>query len=128
MCGIAGAISLDRKPVGRLGSVLGAMNGLIAHRGPDGQGVWQSDNHECGLAHRRLAIIDLSAAGKQPMIGPNGHVLTFNGEIYNYLELMQELYGSWTFKSRSDSEALLAAYDKWGVDCLQRLRGMFAFA
>ena len=104
------------------------MNSLIAHRGPDGEGFWREAGDICGLAHRRLAIIDLSPSGHQPMIGPNGTVLTYNGEVYNYLELMGELSGSWEFKSRSDSEAILAAYDRWGMDCLDHLRGMFSFA
>lgn len=128
MCGIAGAVSLDGKPIPRLKSVLNAMNKLIEHRGPDGQGTWTAPNDVCGLAHRRLAIIDLSPSGHQPMVGPNQSVLTFNGEIYNYLELMDELKGSWTFRSKSDSETILAAYEKWGADCVDHLRGMFAFA
>lgn len=128
MCGIAGAISLDHKAIPKLKPALMTMNELIAHRGPDGEGLWTSPDNDCGLAHRRLAIIDLSSSGHQPMIGQAGHVLTFNGEIYNYQELMAELSGFWHFKSRSDSETLLAAYAKWGVDCLSHLRGMFAFA
>ncbi|AWM87678.1 asparagine synthase (glutamine-hydrolyzing) [Microvirga sp. 17 mud 1-3] len=128
MCGIAGAISIDRKAIPRLKPALATMNELIAHRGPDGEGIWASSDSVCGLAHRRLAIIDLSPSGHQPMVGQSGHVLTFNGEIYNYQELMAELSGFWHFRSRSDSETLLAAYAKWGVDCLSHLRGMFAFA
>lgn len=128
MCGIAGAVSLDRTPIRNLPSVLGAMSNLIAHRGPDGRGFWQAPGDVCGLAHRRLSIIDLSDHGHQPMKAPNGSVLTFNGEIYNYVELMDELKGSWSFQSRSDSETILAAYDRWGVDCLDHLRGMFSFA
>jgi asparagine synthase (glutamine-hydrolysing) len=128
MCGIAGAVSLDGKPIRKLGSVLDVMSGLIAHRGPDGSGFWQAPGDMCGLAHRRLAIIDLSPSGHQPMVGPNGSALTYNGEVYNYLELMNELAGTWSFRSRSDSETILAAYAKWGADCLDHLRGMFAFA
>jgi asparagine synthase (glutamine-hydrolysing) len=128
MCGIAGAISLDGHPIPRLASALEVMNSLIAHRGPDGQGTWSGAGDRCGLAHRRLAIIDLSSSGQQPMNGPNGSVITFNGEIYNYRELMDDLSRGWRFKSRSDTETILAAYDKWGVDCLDHLRGMFAFA
>lgn len=128
MCGIAGAVSLDRTPIRNLPSVLGAMSNLIAHRGPDGRGFWQAPGDVCGLAHRRLSIIDLSDHGHQPMKAPNGSVLTFNGEIYNYIELMDELKGSWNFQSRSDSETILAAYDRWGADCLDHLRGMFSFA
>ncbi|WP_210497150.1 asparagine synthase (glutamine-hydrolyzing) [Microvirga antarctica] len=128
MCGIAGAVALDRTPIKNLSSVLGAMSNLIAHRGPDGRGFWHAPNDICGLAHRRLSIIDLSESGHQPMTAPSGAVLTFNGEIYNYLELMDELKGSWNFRSRSDSETILAAYDRWGADCLDHLRGMFSFA
>ncbi|MBZ6076287.1 asparagine synthase (glutamine-hydrolyzing) [Microvirga puerhi] len=128
MCGIAGAVSLDRTLIRNLSSVLGAMNTLIAHRGPDGHGTWQAPSDVCGLAHRRLAIIDLSPSGHQPMVAPNGTVLTFNGEIYNYVELMEQLSDSWNFRSRSDSETILAAYARWGADCLDHLRGMFSFA
>lgn len=128
MCGIAGAISLAHRPIPRLEQALGAMSHLIAHRGPDGSGFWASNDRSCGLAHRRLAIIDLSPSGQQPMHAPNGSVLTFNGEIYNYRELMDELRGGWSFRSKSDSETILAAYAKWGTDCVSHLRGMFAFA
>ena len=127
MCGISGAISLTRDPVPKLSESLGVMNMLLAHRGPDGEGMWISGDGRCGLAHRRLAIIDLSSAGHQPMVGQSGHVLTFNGEIYNYRELMRDLDHDWTFRSRSDSETetILAAYSRWGADALSRLRGMF---
>jgi asparagine synthase (glutamine-hydrolysing) len=128
MCGIAGAVSLTRRPVPRMGAVLGAMGELIAHRGPDGHGIWRAAGDICGLAHRRLAIVDLTPAGHQPMTGPNGSVITYNGEIYNYIELRRELESTWTFRSESDTEVILAAYAKWGADCLKRLRGMFAFA
>jgi asparagine synthase (glutamine-hydrolysing) len=128
MCGIAGAVSLDGGPIPCLPSVLGVMSSLIAHRGPDGQGAWSAPGQRCGLAHRRLSIIDLAPSGAQPMSGPSGSVITFNGEIYNYRELMNELAGGWSFRSKSDTESILAAYERWGVDCLDRLRGMFAFA
>src|SRR3954452_4099903 len=128
MCGIAGAVSLSQKPIAKLSSALDAMSMLIMHRGPDGHGFWRAPGDVCGLAHRRLAIIDLSPSGHQPMVGPNGSVITFNGEIYNYKELMRELAHDWPFKSSSDTETVLAAYEKWGTDCLDHLRGMFAFA
>jgi asparagine synthase (glutamine-hydrolysing) len=128
MCGIAGAVSLSQKPIAKLSSALDAMSMLIMHRGPDGHGFWKAPGDVCGLAHRRLAIIDLSPSGHQPMVGPNGSVITFNGEIYNYKELMRELAHDWPFKSSSDTETVLAAYEKWGTDCLDHLRGMFAFA
>jgi asparagine synthase (glutamine-hydrolysing) len=104
------------------------MSELIAHRGPDGRGFWQSPDLACGFAHRRLAIIDLSPAAHQPMKAPNGNVIIHNGEIYNYIELMDQLSPRWRFRSRSDTETILAAYDRWGTDCLTHLRGMFAFA
>ncbi len=128
MCGIAGAVSLGRRPIRRLDRALEVMNSLIAHRGPDGDGVWVADGDVVGLAHRRLAIIDLSPTGRQPMLAPNGSVISFNGEVYNYLELMEELRGGWEFRSTSDTETVLASYAKWGVECLEHLRGMFAFA
>ncbi len=128
MCGIGGAVSLDRSPIESIDGVLGAMGQLLAHRGPDGQGKWKAPRGECGLVHRRLSIIDLSDAGHQPMIGESGHVLTYNGEIYNYRELMDTLRPGWRFKSTSDSETILAAYAKWGTGCLEHLHGMFAFA
>ncbi len=128
MCGIAGAVSLTRVPVRGLDRRLAAMSALIAHRGPDGQGTWQAPGATCGLAHRRLAIIDLSPTGHQPMVGANGAAITYNGEIYNYRELMRELEPGWRFRSKSDTETILAAYAKWGTDCVSHLRGMFAFA
>ncbi len=128
MCGIAGAVSLDHSPVPCLNNALAAMSKLIEHRGPDGHGFWASADSSCGLAHRRLSVIDLSPNGHQPMKGANGTVITFNGEVYNYTELMEELRAGWTFRSMSDTETVLAAYAKWGIDCLAHLRGMFSFA
>lgn len=128
MCGIAGAVSLSRQPVPRLDRALAAMSHLIAHRGPDGHGYWQAPGDRCGLAHRRLAIIDLSPSGHQPMQGADGSMLCYNGEIYNYLELREELADGWNFRTHSDTETILAAHAKWGTDCLTHLRGMFAFA
>jgi asparagine synthase (glutamine-hydrolysing) len=104
------------------------MNELLAHRGPDDQGVWQSEDRATGLAHRRLTIIDLSDTGHQPMVGEDGNVLTYNGEIYNYLELREALGDSWRFRSTSDTETILAAYARYGASCVDHLRGMFAFA
>jgi asparagine synthase (glutamine-hydrolysing) len=104
------------------------MNVLIAHRGPDGEGIWVSPRRNAGFAHRRLAIVDLSEAASQPMIAPNGSAITFNGEIYNYRELQKAHAGRWCFRSNSDTECILAAYDATGTFCLDDLRGMFAFA
>lgn len=104
------------------------MGRLIAHRGPDGYGLWTDPALRVGLVHRRLAIIDLTPAGAQPMQAVNGTVISYNGEIYNYLELKEQLADSWTFQSTSDTEVILAAYSKWGEHCVDHLRGMFAFA
>src|SRR4051794_15001207 len=128
MCGIAGLLSLRTDPFPQGWAALRAMSALIAHRGPDGAGEWMSVKGNVGFVHRRLAIIDLSKSGAQPMAAPNGTVITYNGEIYNYIELRNELSAHWTFRSASDTEVILAAYDRWGEDCVSRLRGMFAFA
>lgn len=128
MCGIAGLITLDGRALPDVDRRIAAMGNLIAHRGPDGHGYWIDEARSCGLVHRRLAIIDLSPSGHQPMVGPNGTVITYNGEVYNYLELKEELKEGWQFRSTSDTETILAAYAKWGSDCPRHLRGMFAFA
>lgn len=128
MCGIAGIVSIDGKPVDRIQRKLDVMNALIAHRGPDGQGTWVSSGDYAGFAHRRLSIIDLSEHGAQPMVGNDGASITFNGEIYNYLEIKEQLKDSWSFRSQSDTETILAAHARWGDDFLSRLRGMFSFA
>jgi len=125
MCGLTGVYSLQPSTA-ELSRKIGVMNAALAHRGPDDEGIW----HEGGIAlgHRRLSIIDLSAAGHQPMHSADGrYVLVFNGEIYNFRSLRAQL-GEYPYRSRSDSEVLLAAYARWGVDCLSRLQGMFAFA
>ena len=128
MCGIAGQISINRELIQNLPRRLGVMSRLIAHRGPDGKGQWQSSDSRIGLVHRRLSIIDLSESAAQPMKGENGTVIVYNGEIYNYKELRQSLLGSWQFNTHSDTECILAAYAKHGEACLDQLRGMFAFA
>lgn len=128
MCGIAGIVSLDGTPVPGLRRRLRVMSSLIAHRGPDGEGLWVSDDESVGFAHRRLAIIDLSTDAAQPMSAKNGSVITYNGEIYNYREIRRELESHWLFRSQSDTEVILAAHDKWPTDFVHRLRGMFSFA
>ncbi len=128
MCGIAGIVALDAQPVPALLPGLRVMNRLQTHRGPDDEGTWTDATGTVGFGHRRLTIIDLSAAAHQPMTAPNETVITYNGEIYNYLELRREFSGSWDFRTHSDTETILAAYARHGVDCVQKLRGMFAFA
>ncbi len=125
MCGIAGIVNLDGSPVDS--SLLRQMTDAIAHRGPDGSGVWTDGN--VGLGHRRLSILDLSDAGAQPMITREGrHVVTFNGEIYNFREERKRLeQRGHQFQSDCDTELLLRLYAEEGDACLQRLRGMFAF-
>jgi asparagine synthase (glutamine-hydrolysing) len=128
MCGIAAIVALDGRPVPRLPEQLAVMNRLIAHRGPDGEGSWTSPRGDVGLVHRRLAIIDLGPGGAQPMTAPGGQVVTYNGEIYNYLELRELYEHAWNFRSDSDTECILAAYAMREDQCLEQLRGMFAFA
>lgn len=126
MCGIAGAVKLKHEPIPGLERNLQVMNTLQQHRGPDGEGKWMHPNHHVGFAHRRLAIIDL-VTGAQPMSDGAGNWVTYNGEIYNYIELRNEL-GLENFVTTSDTEVILRAYQKWGADCVNHLRGMFAFA
>ncbi|MDH4228326.1 MAG: asparagine synthase (glutamine-hydrolyzing) [Nitrospirota bacterium] len=103
--------------------------GLLAHRGPDDAGVWVVADRSVGFGHRRLAVLDLTPAGHQPMAGPRGHVLCFNGEIYNFRALRAELERlGHPFAGTGDAEVLLAAYAAWGEECVGRLNGMFAFA
>ncbi len=126
MCGIGAILELNGGPVSDLKLRLAAMNRLLAHRGPDGEGMWTHPRAHVGFAHRRLEIIDLST-GDQPMTDEGGNWITYNGEIYNYLELRKEI-GEREFRTTSDTEVVLRAYRKWGPACLDRLRGMFAFA
>ena len=128
MCGIVGILSLTNSKLGGLHRNLSVMSQLLSHRGPDGQGSWVNERETVGLAHRRLSIIDLSESGAQPMKGNNGNVITYNGEIYNYPELRETLKPGWRFRSDSDTECILAAYDLYDEKCLSQLRGMFAFA
>ena len=128
MCGIAGIVSIDGTPLPGIDASLSVLDRLIAHRGPDGQGSWVAAGRHVGLAHRRLAIIDLSAAAQQPMAAPGPTVISYNGEIYNYVELRDALSSGWKYRTASDTECILAAYDRYDTDCLSQLRGMFAFA
>lgn len=126
MCGVAGYLHLRGEPVSPI--VLRRMADAIAHRGPDGEGYYT--DRFVGLAHRRLAIIDLSPAGHQPMVTADGQVaLVYNGEIYNFQELRAELEAlGRQFHSRTDSEVVLQAWAQWGTACVRRFNGMFAFA
>ena len=127
MCGIAGIISSDPNIIHQ--SLLQRMADAIAHRGPDGEGFWINKNNIAGLAHRRLAIIDLSAAAAQPMHYLSRYSITYNGEIYNYLELKKHLQiKGYSFSTKSDTEVILAAYDMYKEKCLQFFDGMFSFA
>ena len=127
MCGIAGILS--SKGIHFLTAKLPLMTNSIAHRGPDGFGYWYSEKEHLALGHRRLSIIDLSENGSQPMHYLNRYTITFNGEIYNYIELRENLIlKGYKFKSNSDTEVILAAYDFYGADCLHYFDGMFAFA
>ncbi len=125
MCGIAGII--DYRGDFCLGGTVGAMVESIRHRGPDGQGVFERDN--VALGHARLSIID-HEGGRQPMSTPDGQVhLTYNGEVYNFRELRRELEGKgYEFRTSSDTEVVLYAYEAWGKRCVEHLEGMFAFA
>jgi asparagine synthase (glutamine-hydrolysing) len=144
MCGIAGMIS----PKGIEPQHLERMSAKLSHRGPDGCGFMvyadqhgvkvghnqrvtgsRAERYTVGFVHRRLSVIDLSEASLQPMVDESGtYCLTYNGEIYNYLELRAELEGlEYTFKTTGDTEVLLRAYEAWGTGCLSRLNGMWAF-
>jgi asparagine synthase (glutamine-hydrolysing) len=126
MCGIVGIFNLRGEPVSPVD--VRRMTDEIAHRGPDGEGFYL--DRFVGLGHRRLAILDLSSAGHQPMVTEDKQFsLTYNGEIYNFRELRQELEKlGYRFRSRTDTEVVLNAYVAWGPGCVERFNGMFAFA
>lgn len=126
MCGIAGIVRLDGAAIDA--TALDRMTDAMQHRGPDGRGTYV--DRSVGIGHRRLKILDLTEAAAQPMVSDDGQViLTFNGEIYNFAEERSRLEAEGhRFRSRSDTEVLLKLYEVHGIDCLQHLRGMFAFA
>ncbi len=138
MCGIAGIISLNHLLVSR--DRIKKMTDTLAHRGPDGEGLWINAGRNVVLGHRRLSIIDLSENAAQPMhllpgVSPSAatndirYTITYNGEIYNYIELRETLNGKgYHFRTQSDTEIVLAAYDYWKKDCLLQFDGMFSFA
>jgi asparagine synthase (glutamine-hydrolysing) len=124
MCGIAGIINLNHEKVQE--EHLEKMLELIHYRGPDGKGSYFHNNF--ALGHVRLSILDLSEAGKQPMFWEDKYAIVYNGEIYNYIEIKNELCSlGYTFKTHTDTEVILAAYDKWGEGCVEKFNGMWAF-
>ena len=131
MCGIAGI--LDFKNVllkDQLVSNTKLMTQQMRHRGPDDDGLWVSEHNHVCFGHRRLSIIDLSQNSSQPLLdSTKRYTITFNGEIYNYLDLKTELQKlNYSFQTNSDTEVLLNAYIEWGANCLKKFDGMFAFA
>lgn len=125
MCGISGIINKNSLKVER--NEIQKINDLISHRGPDDEGFYFEKNFAFG--HRRLSILDLSSDGHQPMYYLDRYVITYNGEVYNYLEIKDELMkDGYRFTSHTDTEVILASYDKWGKDCVCKFNGMWAFA
>ncbi len=124
MCGISGVINKENISVEN--QLIKSMNDRISHRGPDGEGFFFGANFAFG--HRRLSILDLSSDGSQPMVYHEKNVITFNGEIYNYIELRDELKEKgYQFYTQTDTEVILAAYDCWGEHCVERFNGMWSF-
>lgn len=125
MCGISGIINKNKKVVEK--SEIKNINDLISHRGPDDEGFYMEKNFAFG--HRRLSILDLTSDGHQPMHYLHRYTITYNGEIYNYLEIKEELLkDGYIFSSHTDTEVILASYDKWGEKCVEKFNGMWAFA
>lgn len=127
MCGIAGIVSTNSENIKPI--VLQKMADALAHRGPDGEGFWQNKNNNCGFAHRRLTILDLTNASAQPLHYLQRFTIVYNGALYNYIELRNRLILlGYHFHSTGDTEVLVAGYAHYGADCLQHFEGMFAFA
>lgn len=129
MCGISGIILKNKVEAGALEKDIKAMSNLIIHRGPDAEGYFLGNNFAFG--HRRLSILDLSPEGNQPMkhFNSDDYVITYNGEVYNYIELREELIKSGChFNTNTDTEVILAAYKTWGESCVSKFNGMWAFA
>ena len=125
MCGICGVVNFDRSPVNP--ADLRTMMSSMKHRGPDDEGIYVDNN--VGFGHVRLSILDLSEAGHQPMFfRDNQYCITYNGEIFNYLELRSELSSKYEFETNTDTEVVLASYIEWGEKCLDKFNGMWAFA
>lgn len=132
MCGIAGVYSFDQSGFKVNEDYIIKMRDTMSHRGPDGAGTWISEDKKIGLGHRRLSIIDLTDEASQPMSTQDDSLqIVFNGEIYNHAEIRRELeiIGNFVWKTNhSDTEVILHAFEQWGIDCIHRFRGMFAFA
>lgn len=125
MCGISGIINIDKEKVSH--EEIERITNIIIHRGPDGHGYYYGDYFAFG--HRRLAIVDLSEHGAQPMAFMDRYIITYNGEIYNHIELRSELHEKgYRFSSNCDTEVIMASYDCWGENCLNKFNGMWAFA
>ena len=132
MCGISGTLVFDHSGFRVTESYLTRMRDTMTHRGPDGAGLWISRDGRVGLGHRRLSIIDLSSSAAQPMSNEDDNLwISFNGEIYNHLDLRRELRACGTHRwktDHSDTEVILHAFEQWGIGCLEKFRGMFAIA
>ncbi len=132
MCGITGFWDTSRQfSIDRLGAIVRQMSNTLIHRGPDDEGYWQDAEVGIALGHRRLAIVDLSPFGHQPMVSADGrYIIVFNGEVYNFLELRRQLESlGHKFRGHSDTEVMLASVTQWGLhEAIQRFNGMFAFA
>lgn len=127
MCGIAGIIQVNPDRLSL--ATVKLMTDAVSHRGPDGEGFWQNTTGQILLGHRRLSIIDLTDAGNQPLHYADRYTIIHNGEIYNYVELKEELRSKgYSFKSQTDTEVIAAAYACWGNECVDHFDGMFAFA
>lgn len=132
MCGVAGVLTFGRTAFEVTPEFVRRMRDTMCHRGPDGSGLWVSPDRRIGLGHRRLSIIDLSAAADQPMASTDGTLhLVFNGEVYNHAEIRRELesLGDTAWRTdHSDTEVIVHAFQRWGIECVHRFRGMFAIA
>jgi len=128
MCGVFAAFDFAKSFSKIDLDVMGRVSAQLAPRGPDSSGMWISPCTQVGMGHRRLAIIDLSPSGEQPMHEATGrYTIVFNGEIFNYRELREQLKSGFEFRTSSDTEVIIAAWHRWGTECLNKFRGMFAF-
>ena len=130
MCGIAGIVDFTSSELQINEKILSDMSDVMYHRGPDSDGQWISPDNKCGFAFRRLAIIDLSPAGNQPMMSNDmRYVVVFNGEIYNHKELRSELeQKGYKYRSNTDTETILNGYAEWGDKILDKMIGMWGLA